>query len=221
MKWIFLLNIFLFSFFGGCTENKKVKVAKGTKVSEKEYERDRKFLQYTVEQFVKQKHKGYSVNIYENSTIHVDTILYSPDTLKLFGLIILEKERGQEGDPFQGRGVIAYRDSLTDYWKVYPVTDFGVSWTDYQGASNVLRRSYFYELKGKKDNQKNEFKYTPLEKGFWTDLYFKKGYDVDSLYYFQTELNRNVPTLKRKKDAVIPLLEIDYPKELLKQFEKQ
>ena len=54
--------------------------------------------------------------------------------------------------------IIAYRQDTNRMWKVYPITEFIVSWSNFKGAKNIIRRSYFEELKGMKDNQKNEFK---------------------------------------------------------------
>ena len=185
-------------------------------ISKSEYTRDSSFINYTVLQFIEKKYNEYAIDSYTSAAkVHVDTILYSPEGLKLFSLIIVEKAEGEEDKPFHGRAVIAYRENLNEAWKVYPINKFVVSFGNYEGARNVLRRSYFEELKGMKDNKSNKFKYSLGESGFWNDLFFKKGLDVDSLYYFQTELNRNTPTSKRIRDGVVPYLEIEYPQEIL------
>ena len=193
-------------------------VNKEVKISNKEYNRDSIFIEYTINQFIENKYRGYDFYDSANSKIYIDTILYSPDKLKLFSLVIIEKRKIEQGKPFHGMAVIAYREDTSNIWKVYPVTKYGVSWSDFQGARNVLRRCYFEEIKGTKDNQRNEFKHNLGDSNFWDDLYFKKGYDIDSLYYFQTELNKETPTLKRKKDGIIPYLEIDYPQEIIELY---
>lgn len=188
-------------------------------VSPKEYSRDSTFISYTVKQFVINKYREYDVDSYtEGATIYVDTIIYSPNKLKLFSLTILEKEKGEEGKPFKGRAIIAYREDQKEIWKVYPIRNLTGGGYDYNGVQKILRDGYFKGL-NETSTDGHKYKYTPIEDKFWEDLFFKKGYDVDSLYFFQTELNPNTPTLKTKRDGIIPLLKIDYPKELLEQFE--
>lgn len=217
MKVTFYYIVFII-FFCSCNSKNKNLETTNTHISEKEYHRDSLYLDYTVNQFIEHKYRGYDFYDSANSKVYIDTILYSPDKLKLFSLLIIEKRKIEQGKPFHGMAVIAYREDTSDIWKVYPVTKYGVSWSDFQGARNVLRRCYFEEIKGDNDNQGNEFKHNLGDSNFWSDLYFKKGYDIDSLYYFQTELNKETSTLKRKKDGIIPYLEIDYPQEIIELY---
>lgn len=218
MKITLYSIILVIIFFCSCNSRNKNSVIKNTHVSEKEYYRDSVYVEYTIQKFIEHKYRGYDFYDGVNSKVYVDTILYSPDKLKLFSLVIIEKRKIEQGKPFHGMAVIAYRVDTSNIWKIYPVTKYGVSWSDFQGARNVLRRCYFKEIKGTKDNQRNEFKHNLEDSSFWEDLYFKKGYDIDSLYYFQTELNKEKPTSKRKKDGVIPYLEIDYPQEIIELY---
>jgi hypothetical protein len=193
------------------------------------YNRDSIFIAYTVNQFVENKYRDFDVfydmktKVYVDTIIHadtkvyVDTILYSPDTLKLFSLVIIslsKKENDiEQEESFYGRAVVAYRKNINEIWQVYPVSEYKVSWSNYNGARNVIRRCYFEELK-ETSTHRGEFKYPLGDIRFWDGLYFKKGLDVDSLYFFQTEYNFR----SKKYDKVVPYLNINYPKDLIEQF---
>jgi hypothetical protein len=218
MKIAFNIIIFFITMIFSCSSTKNESIKNIVNISDKEYNRDSIFIKYTIHKFIENKYRGYNFLDCKNSKVFIDTILYSPDKLKLFSLIIVEETKTEITQPFNGMAIVAYREDTNSIWKVYPITKFNVSWSNFKGAKNVIRRSYFTELKGMKDNQGNKFRCNLGDNKFWNDLFYKKGYDIDSLYYFQTELNKQTPTLKRKKDGIIPYLEIDYPQEIRKMF---
>ncbi len=192
MRNILIITMFYGLLFStSCSINSTQRIKSENNISDKEYQRDCIFIEYTIYKFIENKYKNFDYTIYQGAKAHIDTILYSPDKLKLFSIIIIEEKDTLVRQPFNGQAIIAYRDSLSDIWKIYPISNYSVSWKSYKGASRLIRRCYFVDLIG------NKFKYTPVEDKFWDDLFFMKGYDVDSLYYFQTEINIDVPTLKR------------------------
>ena len=116
----------------------------------------RKFLkrlgissQQELNQFIENKYRGYDFYDRANSKVYIDTILYSSDKLKLFSLVIIEKRKIEQGKPFHGMAVIAYREDTSDIWKIYPIDKYSVSWNDYVGSRSVIRRCYFNDLKNK------------------------------------------------------------------------
>lgn len=214
MKVTFYYIVFII-FFCSCNSKNKNLETTNNHISEKEYHRDSLYLDYTIQKFIEHKYRGYDFYDSANSKVYIDTILYSPDKLKLFSLVIIEKRKIEQGKPFHGMAVIAYREDTSDIWKIYPIDKYSVSWNDYVGSRSVIRRCYFNDLK-KSSTHRGEFNYTPLEDSFWGNkgLYFKKGLDIDTLYFFQTEYNFD----SNKYDKIIPYLEVDYPHEIIELY---
>ncbi|MDX2303689.1 MAG: hypothetical protein NW226_12865, partial [Microscillaceae bacterium] len=174
----------------------------------------------------------------EKPRIYIDSILYSPDTLRLYAFVVIEF-KGRMMDEsyleeiaryyvdypdksfFDGKAVIAYRDDYRDIWKLYPYDHYlpfnGESYSDIRYA---LRQYYFNEFKknGETILHKNtlRFKYNVDDPEFWTEdcIVWQKGLRIPGYYNFQTRGNITRESL----NPIIPELDIIYPDSLLRLF---
>jgi len=168
--------------------------------------RDNPFIIYTVKEFVRNDCIEYD---YYNDDNKNDT--------RLFSIIIIEKKRDNR-ILYDAKSLIGFRDSINKVWKIYTTNVYSAdSYSRYIGASIILRSSYFCDLVGRSDEFGYKHNYNVIDKDFFDkDLYFQKGKDVDSLFYFQTQNDLEPGNQKRKK--IIPFLQIDYPEEILKLY---
>lgn len=132
----------------------------------------------------------------------VDTILYSPDMLKLFAIVIEkipEPESNEQSQKwyFNGNPVLGFRSTEGSCWQLYPETRplSPINFRTAKEVSKVMRANYFSDefrevkmgIFERGEQVFAPFKYNPLDSLFWTEsLYWMKGAHTDSLYYFQT-----------------------------------
>lgn len=126
------------------------------------YKRDSLFIATTVWQFIDkevdifQSYKRRHVPL-EKVRIHVDSIFYSPDSLKLFAFVITENPDLEEKDSsaiyYSGSGMIAYRDSLKQPWIVHFFGQYRpAGWKYYNQVRNLFRHYYLKNGKFKNDS---------------------------------------------------------------------
>jgi len=168
------------------------------------YKRDSAAIAYAATERVQNSYRQFPD--FDDSTRRkiralVDTVLYSPDSLKLFSIVF---ERIPETDAtarlpryFNGRLVIGYRPRPDTCWVLYSETRplSPINFGERKRLSEVMRASYFGEnfksVKGavfeKGEIVSAPFGYSPTDSLFWTrGLYWRKGAHVEGLYYFQT-----------------------------------
>jgi hypothetical protein len=191
------------------------------------YKRDSAAIAYAATEQVQNSYRQFPD--FDDSTRRkiralVDTVLYSPDSLKLFSIVF---ERIPETDTtarlsryFNGSLVIGYRPRRDTCWVLYSETRplSPINFGERKRLSEVMRASYFGEnfkdVKGRVFEEGEivsaPFGYSPTDSLFWTrGLYWRKGAHVDGLYYFQTVRdprpgNMTHALRKRPIDSVYP-----------------
>ena len=165
----------------------------------KSYSADKEFIkQRVVEIITYYKQNKDSIdpkNYFEpyseiNYRPYIDTIYYSPDGLKAFAILVIEKSKGDSLKPkFDARGLVCYRKEKTEEFNIYPVSEYNaIAYDTYKDAVRIISDCYTRKLAKKKDNFGDKFRYNVNDKDFWDkSLYFKKIGD-DDIYYFQTYL---------------------------------
>jgi hypothetical protein len=178
--------------------------------------------------------------------IDVSSIYYSPDSLKLLSFVIIKQpinlshdehiRKNKRFNPsFSGHVVVGVRDSSVMPWSLYNFTQFRVF--DYSTSDTIrlfLRIHFFEKFKENQFycfNEKGEwglysFKYNLNEPEFWTGPVFDKERYKGLGYYFQIDdfsspkyIHPNYGDKDGIRDTV-PILKIDYPNELIKQFDR-
>ena len=178
-----------------------------------QYYHDSLYMAYTAKQFIENSY-GFSGEWYRDLKVYVDTILYSPDNLKVFSLFISNNKNTDDENVYNGNALVGYRDSVNKAWKMYNVERLQISnFLDYKETKDAIRQVQFFELKGMSDEYDNKFQCNPIEECFWTDLYFQKGKDIDSLYYFQVRNN-----FLEGRTNIVPYFNINYPDSLIKFY---
>jgi hypothetical protein len=199
------------------------------------YKRDSLYIATTIWQFVDKKIypfdfvKQYNIPL-ELIRFDVDTIIYNPDSLKLFSFVIEcapESEEINKKNPsyyYSEYTIIGFRDSLTQPWKIY-CGDLYVSLLEtYNDNRESFRKYYFNKFKYDSDyywdSIKQEriaikYKYNLNDPNFWdSSIVWKKGSRIPGLYAFQT--TGNVKPGDENAVKIIPHL--DYPDSLLKLY---
>ena len=215
-------------------------------VSEESRLRDKTYIEYTVREWINNGYKDYHyfINDYtpENrakAKIHVADIFYSPDSLKIFSFIVTEepinlslnewnKKVSKTDLCFDGGVVVGIRENPKEPWKMYCFSQIlPVGFTNKEKVKLLLRIHFFEKFKsesfaGFKENGEwgfCSFKYNLDEPEFWTGPAFDKSCFMGEGYYFQIDDFRSPEYIKGKRDTV-PFFKIDYPKELIEQFDK-
>lgn len=136
--------------------------------------------------------------------ITVDTIIYDHSFLKYFVSIIYCTKSRQ----FYGQGFIGYRKAADSDLQLFPFqhTNSTLPTNKIEECISDLRLTYFSKIR--KVSQYLSFgdmvtyKYSPLDTEFWSGVFYTKGPDIDSLYYFETERNFE----KRNRTKIVPSL---------------
>lgn len=139
----------------------------------------------------------------------VDTILYSPDLKKLYALLYIEYDTSLIDDIsqpyykdfngkslFDGRGIIGYRDSTAEPWKLFEYSKLiSIAFFSYDNIKSGSRKYYFEKIKDDsflhsivgeslKDKKLN---YNIDDSGFWTSFIWQKGLLKNGYYNFELE----------------------------------
>ena len=168
-----------------------------------------------------------------SAKISIDTILYSPNKLKLFAFVIIRypndkyaiKKSPNDTIIYDGRCLIAFRDSINRTWNVYEYDQYQpAAWLYYLQVQNLFRDYYFNEFKNAEMwtwNVKTQefilekFIYNVNQKDFWKySSVWRKGNTIQGYYDFQITSG----TKPNDKDFEIEMPTIDYPDSILKMF---
>ena len=115
------------------------------------YYRDSLYIATTIWQFIDKKvdvfefYKRYNISL-DKVRIDVDTVIYSPDSLKLFSFVIIQSPDHEDKIVnkfyYSGADIIGYRISKQDFWKIYYFNNVTPSGTDYNKVRNFYRSYY-------------------------------------------------------------------------------
>ena len=118
----------------------------------KTYYRDSLYIATTIWQFIDKKvdifdyYKRYNI-LLSKVGVDVDTIIYSPDTLKLFSFVIIKVPDYENNKPdqfyYSGEDMIGYRLSKNKPWKIYyfgQIRPTGLK--NYNQVRNIFRNYY-------------------------------------------------------------------------------
>lgn len=210
------------------------------------YQRDSMFIATTVWQFIDKKvgvfdyYKQYEIPIHKLN-IDVDSIIYSPDSLKLFAFIIERVPEIENNRPNQyfygGNPLIGFRQSVHEAWTIYPFGQFTpTGFKNYNKVRNLFRGYFLGDGKFKNDSDYYwdgvhndtlgmnrgfnrvaiKFGYNIDDKRFWdSSVVWKKGSRIPGYYAFQT-MGNVVPGYMDTPIRIIPPLV--YPDSLLKLY---
>jgi len=197
-------------------------------VSKKEYARDSSFLAITAYGYESAKFGNFN---HDEPAIFVDTVLYSPDKLKLFSFLIIKAPNkstwGKDNFPkakniFDGLCLIGFRNKPDTMWKLYEFSQYRPSgFTEYKQVQRLLNHYYFYKFKddfGSKwdltiGERSEKFKYNLNEANFWENsIVWRKEARVKGFYNFQ------VSYLTEYIDSIIRTPVIQYPDSILKLY---
>jgi hypothetical protein len=134
------------------------------------YSRDSLFISYTIASWLKTNEVSWFENARYNCfngndgmpVVYTDTILYNQDGTKLYAIVILRRDtctltkddRDSFYAPvtrpfvFDARGIIGYKDTATNLWKLYhhaPLIQQG--FMEYGQLSKQTRKFFFTEFK--------------------------------------------------------------------------
>jgi len=123
------------------------------------YRRDSLYVATTIWQFIDKKvdifdyYKQYNIPL-NKVRVDVDTIIYSPDTLKLFSFVIITVPDYENKKPdrfyYSGEDMIGYRFVKNQPWSIYyfgQIRPTGVN--DYNDVRNIFRNYYLGQGKFK------------------------------------------------------------------------
>lgn len=134
-------------------------------------------------------------------SVQIDTIFYSPDTLKLFAFAIAQipgwtPKNYDQPDDFDGQAMAGYRTRQDTCWTLFytgPLHPLGRPSSD--RVSWEMRRYFLsdafasHEMYAHEDGEavSKAFKYTPADTLFWTEsLMWERGALRPGYYYFET-----------------------------------
>ncbi|MEM9983252.1 MAG: hypothetical protein AAF734_12210, partial [Bacteroidota bacterium] len=185
--------------------------------------RDKEYVLYTINFWLTDsiakynQDYGYRWYLREDTSIVteivVDSIFYSPDSLKIFALtafsykgrVLVEEEEGtpeeykdytgrEEDDFYDGRALIGFRDSLRQGWRLFPFNKvIGLKRSEnLQKLLEGQKRYYFSDLADETDRVRRKYylryKYNVNDKHFWDKSpVWEKGLRVKGYYNFQTD----------------------------------
>jgi len=200
------------------------------------YHRDSLFIATTVRQFMDKEvdifdfYKQYHIPL-DRVQVNVDSILYSPDSLKLFSFVIMIVPDYENDKPdsiyYNGYDLIGYRDSKKDIWAIWYFGQYCPSgWDNYNKVRNLFRNYYIYHDRfkngsnyywssKKQDYVSIPFGYNIDDKHFWdSSVVWQKEMPIPGYYPFQVK-DQSKP---EDKDAVKVIPHLDYPDSLLKLY---
>lgn len=210
------------------------------------YRRDSMFVATTVWQFINKKvgvfdyYKQYEIPV-TKLRIDVDSIIYSPDSLKLFAFVIERVPEIENNKPneyfYGGNPLIGFRKSVHEPWKIYSFGQFTpTGFKNYNKVRDLFRGYFLGDGKFKNDsdyywdgvhndtlemNQGSnrvaiKFGYNIDDKRFWdSSIVWKKGSRIPGYYAFQTTGNV-APGYTDSPIRIIPSLK--YPDSLLQLY---
>ena len=193
----------------------------------KMYERDSMYLSYTIKFFNDNNVLGYGTGM-DFMHADIDTILYSPDTLKLFAFVISfiknDIATSKMGYHINGQTIIGFRENTKTPWVIYP-NPFAVflGYENYNMMKNRLREEYFNRQKDQwrwywnNALQKREayYFYNVNIPKFWDScVIWKKGLSIPGYYQFQLTGNVTPDDV----NAIWKLPNLRYPDSLIKLF---
>lgn len=195
------------------------------------YQRDSTYIVATIEQFIDKEvsyfnfAKQYNLPL-NKIEIYVDTILYSPDTLKMVTFVIKKMPDMEAADTnvfyYSGGDLKGFRSSTKEPWHIYPNFHCGPSGLpEYNSVRRILHRCCFEELKtestyvwdsSKMDLILESYRYNMDEKDFWdSSVLWRKGARTAGAYIFQ-----NRGTVKPWDENPVQIIpKLDYPDSLL------
>jgi hypothetical protein len=200
------------------------------------YQRDSMFIVATVWEFIKKQVSPYHYytvfNVpFNKITIDVDSIMYSPDSLKLFAFVIITDPDVQHGKydkyVFSGNSIVGYRLSKKTPWTIYDFDQYSVAgFKKYNSVRNLFRHYYFGNGDFRNDAEyiwdsttqdrvSVKFGYNLDQLKFWdSSLVWKKGARIPGFYNFQTKGN----VTPQDEDPIIHLPKLNYPDSLLDMY---
>ncbi|MBS1538287.1 MAG: hypothetical protein JST20_11125 [Bacteroidetes bacterium] len=155
-----------------------------------------------VEQLIDQKKMSFATHDYDKNRIIIKQVLCSPDTTKIFSIIVVY-ENNAERNPYFSTCILGSRENGDTTWSFTPFNKIMANFDDPISAANEVCGYYYNYFKG--DGiiaDRYKFEYSPLEKEFWNSLLFQKGIDGSSLYFYQTDFN----VFTHKFDIVKPMV---------------
>lgn len=201
---------------------------------DKLYRRDSAFIARTIWEFMDKEvyiydfYKKYNIP-FSKITVDIDTILYSPDTLKMFAFVIKKVPDPESKVPddyyYNGNNVEGFRSSTNEPWIIYPTYFCAVSsMPNYNMVRQTLRNYFFIKFKSashyiwdssKQDLILTDYKYNLDEKTFWdSSIVWKKGALTSGAYIFQ---NKGV-VKPDDSDPVWIIPKLNYPDSLLRMY---
>lgn len=202
------------------------------------YKRDSLFTIKTINGFID---SNYNIFDYYNRwnvplnkvTFWVDTIIYSPDSLKMISFVIFKNPNIENRRPsdyfYSGSDMIAYRDSKKELWKLfYWGTYRPTGYDGYEMVKNAFYKHYFNDGKFKKssryywDSISNNFvsisnQYSINDVKFWdSSIIWQKGSSIPNYYSFET--TGNVKPTDENPIKKLPF--VDYPDSLIALFKQ-
>jgi hypothetical protein len=216
----------------------KIKKADYTvNIMKEEYFRDSAFLCFTAYEYEKIKFNDPMFN-HEDPKIFVDTIIYSPDKLKMFTFLIIKhidnSNWAKDNYPKQkyfygGVCLIGYRNRLDTMWTVYDFNWYSTDgWSKYIQVKRLFNYFYFYEFKGnieyswdsiKQVDVEEKIGYNLNEADFWTkSIVWRKGARIPGLYNFQIYGNVKPSDADYGRNLEKKMPVINYPDSILKLY---
>ena len=207
------------------------------------YKRDSLFIVATIWQFIQKEvspfHYYATFNVpFDKITIDVDSIFYSPDSLKLFAFVIETDPDVQHNDlekyVFSGNSIIGFRQNKKSIWTLYNFDQYSIAGlNNYNDVRNSFRRYYLGEgyfksasayywdgvhpdtadmILGDYNRVSIDFGYNLDDKDFWDkSIVWKKGSRIPDYYGFQTVGN----VVPGDENAIVLLPKLSYSDSLL------
>jgi hypothetical protein len=242
-----LVTLCLFYFISSCNtpgnKEKEEQQTNGTTASvpirfkspDAAYKRDSLFIAATVWQFIYKQvspfHYYTTFDVpFDKITIDVDSIFYSPDSLKIFAFVIETDPDVQHKKPdkyvYSGNALIGFRSSKKTYWTLYNSGLFSIAGLEnYNDVRNSFRKYYlgegrfktdwhYYWDSVKQDYVDISFGYNIDDARFWDSSIVWKKRVIPGYYSFQTK-DQAKPG---DENTIIIIPHLDYPDSLLRMY---
>lgn len=170
------------------------------------YTKDSLFIVNTVWLFIKKQvspfHFYTTFNIpLSKVKVEVDTIIYSPNQLKLFSFNIISYWDSKENKSISsGDGFIGYRNNRKERWRLFHFDQFGTGGFHKYNSIRKLFREYYlgdgefkndlhnYWISEIKNYKSIPFKYNLDNKLFWdSSIVWQKGIPIPGYYSFEVD----------------------------------
>tara|TARA_R110000868_G_C10868093_1_gene762048 strand:- start:890 stop:1471 length:582 start_codon:yes stop_codon:yes gene_type:complete len=148
-----------------------------TTISDASYRTDSSFFSHKIDSLIKNKESAFYPKSYSStSEIYIDTIVYSPDSLKSAFFVILKKPNSSllvsdnpKGFHFDAKCFLAQRDSISEPWKVKWFRIMNINrYSEYESISSQIQKRYFEDLiKIKDETGKSRFGVNVNDLRFW------------------------------------------------------